>query len=419
MPATPLSEKLSPTLWTILALLFLSLFISYIDRGALSIAAPALQHEFSISPSQLGLLLSAFFWTYTPSLILSGWLADRFHPGYVLAIGFAIWSASTLVTGFSAGFAALLLCRLFLGTGESVTYPCFAGLIVKNFPERHRGFANAFINTGVCAGPALGLLFGGLLMQRYGWRPYFVALGAAGFLWIPFWLMRIPRSPRVSIPTSTNETEPAPGILDILATRSAWGTFLGHFGGNYFLYFLLTWLPYYLVHERQFSLARMGKIGALAYALMAAVAIASGYASDRLIDAGRSVTQVRKSMIAAGQAAGGLALAACAIPNTDRAILLLLVAAAAYGFNISNAWVIPQILAGPRASGRWTGLQNFIGNLAGISAPVITGFLVQRTGSFAFAFLLAGLMSILGAASWFFLLGPLEQISFRPRRSNP
>ena len=93
--------------------------------------------------------------------------------------------------------------------------------------------------------------------------------------------------------------------------------------------------------------------------------------------------------------------------------LLVVIAAAAYGFNISNTWVIPQILAGPRASGRWTGLQNFIGNLAGISAPVITGFIVQHTGSFVYAFLLTGLMSVLGAASWFFLLGPLEQVSFR------
>jgi MFS transporter, ACS family, D-galactonate transporter len=408
------SSKLSPALWTILALLFLSLFISYIDRGALSIAAPTLEHEFSIPPATLGILLSAFFWTYTPFLILSGWLADRFPAAKILAIGFAVWSASTFFTGYSRGFAALLLCRLFLGVGESVAYPSFAAIVVRNFPARHRGFANAFINTGVCAGPAFGLLLGGLLMQRYGWRPYFLALGAAGFLWIPFWLARMAtvlKSKTPEIPDS--EENPAPSLTYILANRSAWGTFLGHFGGNYFLYFLLTWLPYYLVHERQFSMARMGKIGALAYGLMAVVGIASGYASDRLIDSGRSVTRVRKSMIAVGQAVGGLAIAACAVANTTLAIALLLLAAAAYGLNISNTWVIPQILAGPRASGRWTGLQNFIGNLAGISAPVITGFLVGHTGSFLYAFLLAGLMSILGAASWFFLLGPLEQVSLR------
>ncbi|MBS1842535.1 MAG: MFS transporter [Acidobacteria bacterium] len=411
-----LSEKLSPALWTILVLLFLSLFISYIDRGALSIAAPALEREFSIAPTTLGILLSAFFWTYTPSLILSGWLADRFPAAVILAIGFAVWSASTLFTGYTRGFAALLLCRLFLGVGESVAYPCFAAILVKHFPERHRGFANAFINTGVCAGPAFGLLLGGALMQRYGWRPYFIALGAAGFLWIPLWLARSPRSPQVSrTAQATDASEPALGTAQILVHRSAWGTFLGHFGGNYFLYFLLTWLPYYLVHERNLSLASMGKIGALAYALMAAVAIASGYASDRLIARGFSVTLVRKSMISFAQACGGLALAACAIANTHLAILLLLLAAAAYGFNISNTWVIPQILAGPRASGRWTGLQNFVGNLAGITAPVITGLLVQHTGSFLYAFLLAALMSILGAASWLFLLGPLEPLSLRSK----
>jgi len=421
--ASSQSEKLSPALCAILALLFLSIFISYIDRGALSIAAPTLEREFSIAPARLGLLLSAFFWTYTPFLLLSGWLADRFHAGYVLAIGFAVWSASTFFTGFSRGFAALLLCRLFLGAGESTAYPSFANIVVSDFPARHRGFVNACINVGVCAGPAFGLLLGGQLMDRYGWRPYFLVLGAAGFLWIPFWLARMPRSSRVSFPPPTNEDEkeiePAPRIADILATRSAWGTFLGHFGGNYFLYFLLTWLPYYLVHERQFSLARMGKIGALAYLFMAIVAIATGYASDRLIDSGRSITRVRKSMIAFGQAFGGLAIAACAVADSSLAIALLLLAAAAYGFNISNAWVIPQILAGPRATGRWTGLQNFIGNFAGISAPVITGFLVQHTGKFLYAFLLAGLMSILGAASWFFLLGPIEPVSWRRPSALP
>jgi MFS transporter, ACS family, D-galactonate transporter len=363
-------EKLSPALWGVLTLLFLSLFISYIDRGALSIAAPTLEHEFAIRQSLLGFLLASFFLTYTPFLILSGWLADRFHAGYVLAIGFAVWSASTLFTGYSGGFVTLLLCRLFLGVGESVAYPSFANIVVRHFPERQRGFANAFINTGVCAGPAFGLLLGSSLMERYGWRPYFIALGAVGFLWIPLWLLRIPRS------SHTN-------------------------------------LPYYLVHERNFSFARMGKIGALAYALMALVALTSGYVSDRLIAAGRSVTLVRKSMISFAQAFGGLALAACAFAETRNAIVLLVLAAAAYGFNISNTWVIPQILAGPRASGRWTGLQNFFGNIAGIVAPVVTGFLVQHTGTFLYAFLLAGTMSILGAASWLFLLGPLQQIPFR------
>ena len=414
--------RLSSSLWSILALLFLCLFISYIDRGALSIAAPTLEHEFSIPPSQLGILLSAFFWTYTFALILAGWLADRFAAGKILAIGFAIWSASTFFTGLSRGFILLLVCRLFLGIGESAAYPCFANILIRHFPERHRGFANAFINTGVCAGPAFGLLLGGVLMQNYGWRNYFLALGAAGFLWLPFWLLRMPRSPEnealqneVSA-SPESQTEFAPRTLDILAMRSAWGTFLGHFGGNYFLYFLLTWLPYYLVHERQFSLATMGKIGALAYAFMAAVGLLTGYASDRLIEAGHSVTIVRKSMIAAGQAVGGIAIAACALAGTSVSIFLLLLAAGAYGFNISNVWVIPQILAGPRASGRWTGLQNFIGNLAGISAPVLTGFLVQHSGSFLYAFLLAGLMSLLGAASWLFLLGPIERVSFRTVR---
>ncbi len=287
--------KLSPALWGVLTLLFLALFINYIDRGALSIAAPIIKEQFSMSPGKLGVLLSAFFWTYASFLLISGWLADRFDAGYVLAAGFFVWSVATLFTGVLPGFAGLFAMRLLLGAGESTAYPCFSNLLVRHFPERHRGFANAFISVGIAAGPAFGLLLGALLMGRFGWRPYFIGLGCTGLLWLPLWLAKMPRGAVTAGATEGQAAEAGPRMTDILRKRSAWGTFLGHFGGNYLLYCLLTWLPYYLVRERHFSLQRMGKIGALAYLLMACVAVISGAASDRWIAAGRSETFVRKA----------------------------------------------------------------------------------------------------------------------------
>src|SRR6059036_2460980 len=217
-------EKLSPALWGVLTLLFLALFINYIDRGALSIAAPIIKEQFAMSPGKLGVLLSAFFWTYASFLLISGWLADRFDAGYVLAAGFFVWSVATLFTGVLPGFAGLFAMRLLLGAGESTAYPCFSNLLVRHFPERHRGFANAFISVGIAAGPAFGLLLGALLMGRYGWRPYFIALGCAGLLWLPLWLAKMPK---MAVTTGTSEgekLEPGPRMTDILRQRSAWGT---------------------------------------------------------------------------------------------------------------------------------------------------------------------------------------------------
>jgi len=405
-------EKLSPALWGVLTLLFLALFINYIDRGALSIAAPMLKEQFGMSPGRLGVLLSAFFWTYASFLLISGWLADRFDAGRVLAAGFFVWSVATLFTGVLPGFAGLFAMRLLLGAGESTAYPCFSNLLVRHFPERQRGFANAFISVGISAGPAFGLLLGALLMGRYGWRPYFIGLGCVGLLWLPLWIKKMPQTALRLGSAQGKAGEPRPRMTDILRQRSAWGTFLGHFGGNYMLYCLLTWLPYYLVRERHFSLQRMGRIGALAYLLMACVAMISGAASDRWIAAGRSATFVRKAMMGTGQLIGGVFLAACAMAGPELAVAFLLVASAAYGLNASNVWAITQTLAGPRASGRWTGLQNFVGNLAGVAAPAVTGFAVERTGNFLWAFVITGVISILGAASWVFVLGRVEPVQW-------
>lgn len=156
----------------------------------------------------------------------------------------------------------------------------------------------------------------------------------------------------------------------------------------------------------------MGKIGALAYLLMACVSVVSGAASDRWIAAGWSATWVRKSMIGTGQLVGGVFLAACAMAGPELAVAFLLVASAAFGLNASNVWAITQTLAGPRAAGRWTGLQNFVGNLAGVAAPAVTGFVVERTGNFVWAFVITGVISILGAASWVFLLGRIKPVQW-------
>src|SRR5215471_5509331 len=177
------SQSMPPPLSVALALLVVSVFINYIDRGNLSIAAPLLKNEFGISASQLGILLSSFFWTYTACLFVCGWFVDRCDVNRVLALGFLLWSLATAATGLVHGFLMLLVARLLLGIGESVTFPCYSKILAQRLPEDQRGFANGAIIAGMKLGPAVGTLAGGILMAHFGWRLVFIGIGVVSLFW--------------------------------------------------------------------------------------------------------------------------------------------------------------------------------------------------------------------------------------------
>src|SRR5579864_1039697 len=242
MPASKPHRKTIPSaLLVALLLLAISAFINYVDRGNLSVAAPILKEELGISASQLGVLLSAFFWTYACLQPVSGWLVDRWNVNWVFAAGFVLWSAATAATGLVHTFAAFMALRLLLGVGESVAYPSYGKILALNFEEKHRGFANAAIAAGQVLGPGFGLLFGGLLVARVGWRPFFLVLGLGSLLWLLPWIKWMPKA------TGTDLMPPdKPSLLEFLRLRSAWGTSIGLFASNYVNYFLITWLPFYL-----------------------------------------------------------------------------------------------------------------------------------------------------------------------------
>jgi len=400
----------------VLFLLAISIFINYIDRSNLSIAASALKDEFGISSSQLGLLLSAFFWTYACFQLISGWLVDRLNVNWVFAGGFFLWSAATAGTGIVHAFPLLFALRLLLGVGESVAYPSYSKIIALNFPEEHRGFANALISAGLLLGPGFGMLLGALLMTRFGWRSFFIALGLASMLWLLPWLKWMPRNQLALHPGTAG----VPSLPEFLRLRSAWGTCLGQFGINYVSYFLLTWLPYYLVRERHFSLFDMAKTGGTAYLLGACFTTLSGWLSDRWIISGATPTLVRKAFVGGGLALAGTFVGLSVLSHPAYCVAALILGVIFFGLAASNVWAITQTLAGPQAAGRWTGFQNFTGNLAGVVAPSLTGFVLQRTGHFYWAFVILVAVTFSGAACWIFLVGPVQQVSWRSNlRSLP
>lgn len=393
----------------VLILLALSAFINFVDRANLSLAAPLLQDELGFSRAKLGILLSAFFWTYATFQLVSGWLVDRFEVSWVIAAGFLLWSAATAATGFVHTFALLLLLRLLLGVGESVAYPSYSRILARHFSESQRGFANSVIIAGFYAGPAFGLFFGGILMARFGWRPFFIILGLASFAWLLPWLQWMPRGQS----SQDKVGDDAPDTFRILMEPSVWGTFASLFFLNYLQYFFITWLPFYLVRGRNFSMGRMAVITGASYLSCAVTAAICGRLSDWRIGRGASPTLVRKTFTSGGMAGAALFAMAAVLTGPGLSIAAVILTTSFLGMSSSNVWAITQTLAGPRAAGRWTGLQNFVGNFAGIIAPALTGFVLDRTGSFFWPFAITAVMCLLGAASWIFLIGPVEQIAWR------
>jgi MFS family permease len=394
----------------VLFLLALSVFINYVDRGNLSIAAPMLKDELGISASQLGVLLSAFFWTYACLQPFSGWLVDRWNVNWVFAGGFFLWSAATATTGMAHTFAMLLVLRLLLGIGESVAFPSYSKIIALNFAEEHRGLANSVVSAGFVLGPGFGMLFGGLLMARFGWRPFFIVLGLGSLLWLVPWFKWMPRKPAAIL---TGATTSAPGLLEFLGLRPAWGTSIGLFCSNYVNYFLITWLPFYLVRERHFSMDKMARIGGCAYLLGACFATLAGWLSDRWILSGASPTRVRKTFTGGGLACAGIFTGLAVVSAPRYCVAALILGVVSFGVYASNQWAITQTLAGPQAAGRWTGLQNSFGNLAGVVAPAVTGFVLDRTGEFYWAFVILAAVALAGSACWVFLVGRIEQVMWR------
>lgn len=409
VPAT--HAPLTRIQWVVLILLALSVFINYIDRTNLSVAAPLLKVELSLSPEQLGFLLSIFFYTYAGFQLfgIAGYFVERFNVYWVFAVGYLLWTLATAVTGMVSGFGMLVMLRLILGMGESIAYPAYSRILASDFPEHHRGLANALIDAGSKSGPALGTLLGGLLVARFGWRAFFVALGLGGLLWLIPWLMVRPKGPATSV---VHVHEGGPSVWDIMKLPVAWGTFGGLFCANYFWYFLLTWLPSYLVMDRKMSMETMATVGSLAYFAIGFTTTISGWFADRLIRRGATPTRVRRAFAATGLSLATIILPVGIIKDLTTSMALLLIACGCFGIFTCSHWAITQTLAGPRAAGKWTGIQNGIGNLAGVVSPWLAGFIVQRTGSFFLAFAAAAAIAFTGACMFIFVIRKVEPVDW-------
>ena len=385
-----------------------AVFINYIDRGNLATAAPLLHDALHLNEFQLGLLFAAFYPTYVLFMPATGWLADRYGTQRVLAAGIALWSLATLLTGFAGSFTVLLALRLLLGVGESVAFPCASKVLAANVEVERLGVANGILSFGYLLGPAVGTLIGGLLMAHYGWRLVFIVFGALSLLWLWPWLRAAVEAPA----RATGEVVKPTALALILRQRGLWGAAVGHFASNYTYYFILSWLPLYLVTARGFSMGSMAWIASWAYLMNALSALGMGRLQDYWIRNGRSTTLVYKAVMGLNHAVAIGCMAGMVLLPEYGSIASLFLFCIFSGASYPGLFAIPQIVAGPAATGSWVGCQNAAGNVAGMLAPSITGWLVYQTGHFESAFALAAVVNICGFIGWVFVLPAVRPIDW-------
>ncbi|HEX4801197.1 MAG TPA: MFS transporter, partial [Sphingomicrobium sp.] len=380
----------------LIVMLGAAVFLNYVDRGAIGIAAPVMKKELGLSAEAYGIAFSAFFWVYAPVQLFTGWLCDRFSVYKLMAAGIVLWAASTLLMGLVGGIASMLVLRIMLGVGESISFPGSSKIIARHVPVERRGIANAAVAMGIALGPAAGTLAGGLMVAHWGWRAMFVVFGLVTLIWILPWISLVKT---LSVPAHEAGEMRVP-VAAIIGKWPVWSMSIVHSLGNYCFYFLLAWLPLFLVQSRGFSIVEMTFLATLGYATQGACAFIFGHFSDWWTRSGRSEAAIRRAMMVASQtlAAGailGLAFAHAALPI---AILLCLAGAASASLSL-NLYAVAQMFAGRRAAGTWIGVQNAFGNLSGIFGPIVTGIIVQRAGYEA-AFYVTAVIAAVGALWW-------------------
>src|SRR5215212_6826549 len=390
----------------LVGLLGVAVILSYVDRGLLAVSGPLLKDELNLSATEFGLAVSAFFWVYAPGQLVCGWLVDRFDAKRLFGGGVALWGVATALMGAVGSLFSLAALRAVLGFSQSFCFTGSSKMIAHHCRAESRGAANGVVMCGIGFGQMVGAGAGGMIMALLGWRAMCVFFGLLTLVWL------LPWSPVRINQRHAAEADVAPvPLVAILRRRALWGSAAAHFCNNYGLYFVITWLPIYLVGERGMSIVWMATVTAAIYGVQALSSLLGGWLSDRLVANGRHEGDVRKAAQVLANLIKASAIVASAMVWSEAAMIFwLAVAAAMMGISNSQNFAVAQIFAGPRAAGRWVGIQNFGGNCAGILGPVITGLIVDASDSYTVAFVVAGAITLGAALFWGLVVPRMEPV---------
>lgn len=430
MKKTTHENKPSRIRYGILGLIFINVVINYMDRSNISVAASAISDELDFTPVQLGLIFSAFGWTYAALQIPGGLLVDRYGPRVLYAFSLITWSAATLLQGFAKGFSGLFGLRLAVGAFEAPAFPANNRVVTSWFPDKERASAIAMYTSGQFIGLAFLTPVLVTIEHFFGWRGLFIITGIIGIVWGLIWhrFYRDPAAhPRVNPAeldyieqggglVSREKTNPRAGkekfrwdsLKQVFIHRKLWGIYIGQFAVNSTLWFFLTWFPTYLVEYRGLDFLQSGFLASAPFLAAFAGVLCSGFFSDFLIKKGISAGVARKAPVITGLLLSVSIVGANYVDST--ALIIFFMAAAFFGNGLASiTWVFVSTLAPKHLIGLTGGVFNFIGGLASIIVPIAIGFLAS-SGSFAPALIFIALLAVIGALSYIFLVGRVERI---------
>jgi MFS family permease len=401
--------------WGILTILSLGMVIAYIDRANLSVALATTEFRttFQISDSGRGLLTSAFFWCYALLQIPAGWLVDRYGVRRVYAIGFFFWTLVSAMTGFVNNVYQLVTLRLLLGAGESVGAPASLRWIRWNCPEQERGLAVGIYMAGTKIGAAIGVPIAAFLITALNWQSMFFICGASGFLWLLAWLVLARDTPADALPANVESLGRDIPFREVLMNRTVLGILLGTFSYGYFLYFCVTWLPAYLVENRHLALTSMGFYALFSFGALAVVAILSGWLADWMISRGTDPARTRKAFTILGFVLASTEVFGAWTTSQTLALFFAAFSLAGLGLATANYWALTQTLVPGRAMGRIAGIQNCASNLGGVAAPILTGWLKEKSGGYQVPMQVIWIVLIIGIISYLVLVRPSRMAEAR------
>jgi len=382
--------------WVVLSLIFFGIVISYVDRGNLSIAAPSIMQDFRISPAAMGLLLSAFFWTYGAFQIPAGALVDRVGIRRAYAGGFLIWSIASASIALSRGTGDIIGMRLVLGLAESIGPLASLSFIRNNFAGKDLGLPTSIYIAGQSIGPALGALVGSILLADFGWRMMFAITGLGAMIWLPCWWFTVPSDGVRGAPRAVEILPRSWTRRKLLNSRPFWALSSCILLSSYYWYFILTWVPSYLILSKGFSTTGMGRVVSTGLFAMAGTNVIAGIAADRLA-ARIGVFRSRVLFAAAGYAGTAAILLLLILPDRAWVVPVFTFSMCATGAGNSSFWALVQHVPPANMVGKTIGYLNTLSQVAGVAAPIVTGWLLGPQKEFGTAIFVAGACPVLAS----------------------
>jgi len=420
--------------WGVAILIAMGTLINYFDRSSISVAMNPMSKDFGISLGEMGIVLSSFSWSYAILQIPVGAILDKIGVKWIVRVGTLIWTVASLLTAIAGGLGLVILSRILLGIGETPIFPASSKATGYWFPIKERGLATVSFDGAAKFANVIGVPLISLAVTQWGWRGGFYFTAILSFVYfLVFWFWY--RDPKDKKGLSQAEYDyiveggaQQPGAAEgsifsnlgyILKQRKTWGLSIGFAAYNYSFYLFLTWLPGYLEKEMHMTVLKSGMYTILPW-LVATVTdiLFGGILVDTLIKRGHDMNKVRKTTLVIGMLFGLTVMGAAFTHNPNWAILWISISLGGLAFVPTICWSIPSIVATKGTVGMFGSVMNCIGNLMGIAAPIVTGFIAGGTGSFAIGFIIAAVVLVIGILSFVFLMGKIEPIQIPLKHSG-